>query len=295
MKPAHKQWQETLVFDTGSPRLAVRVDDRDQREWLAGAVVCPELNLHRIGHVGVGNMKHPYNVVRTNQSGAFFLACLSGEGRILVDGRWRACRAGMACLLPPKILNAFHSVPKSNWEFCWVRYQPTTGLAPFISFDSPVLSRFDARPLRSAITGLHQAGSSAPNPSAIHHWVELVQIYVQQFSQPWQRDERLTKLWGKVLTNLAADWPGARLAREANLSFEHLRRLCHRQLGRSPVNHVTYLRMRHAADLLTDTNEKVETIAQAVGYSNSYAFSATFKRWIGWSPSDFRHGGVKDP
>jgi transcriptional regulator GlxA family with amidase domain len=45
------------------------------------------------------------------------------------------------------------------------------------------------------------------------------------------------------------------------MSGENFRKLCQKALGRSPMKHLTYLRMRKAAELLTITNEKVETIA----------------------------------
>ena len=43
------------------------------------------------------------------------------------------------------------------------------------------------------------------------------------------------------------------------------------------MHHVTYLRMRRAAELLATTEDKIETIAGAVGYQNPFVFSTTFK------------------
>jgi YesN/AraC family two-component response regulator len=54
------------------------------------------------------------------------------------------------------------------------------------------------------------------------------------------------------------------------------------------MHHVTYLRMRRAAELLSATGDKVETIAAKVGYQNPFVFSTTFKKWIGWRPSEQR-------
>jgi len=118
--------------------------------------------------------------------------------------------------------------------------------------------------------------------------VELIQYYVLRFAQPWHVDDRLWKVWEKVAASLGEGWTLAALAHEAHLSGEHLRRLCRRQLGRSPMHHVTYLRMRRAVELLTSTNDKVETIAATVGYQNPFVFSTTFKKWIGWWPSEHR-------
>ena len=59
-------------------------------------------------------------------------------------------------------------------------------------------------------------------------------------------------------------------------------------LGRSPIKHLTYLRMRKAAEILSTTDHKIETIALALGYENPFAFSNTFLKWIGVRPSEHR-------
>ncbi|MBT3469511.1 MAG: helix-turn-helix transcriptional regulator, partial [Opitutae bacterium] len=66
-----------------------------------------------------------------------------------------------------------------------------------------------------------------------------------------------------------------------------LERLCLRQLGRTPRQHLIWLRMHRAAILLSSTNQKIETIAFEVGYANPFAFSSTFRRCMGWSPSNY--------
>ena len=92
----------------------------------------------------------------------------------------------------------------------------------------------------------------------------------------------------RVVAHLADPWSLAKLAREAGYSNEHLRRLCRRQLGRSPMHQVTYLRMRRATELLASTELTIEAIAHEVGYHNPFVFSNAFTKWIGWSPSEYR-------
>jgi len=104
----------------------------------------------------------------------------------------------------------------------------------------------------------------------------------------WKHDDRLRLLWERVTAQLAELWTLVRLAREAGYSKEHLRRLCQRQLGRSPIHQVTYLRMRRAAELLNTTERTIEAIAQEVGYQNPFVFSNAFTKWIGWRPSEYR-------
>ena len=59
------------------------------------------------------------------------------------------------------------------------------------------------------------------------------------------------------------------------------------------MQHVTYLRMQRASELLEETTHKIETIAAQVGYENPFVFSTTFKRWIGWRPSEYRKRKMK--
>lgn len=49
------------------------------------------------------------------------------------------------------------------------------------------------------------------------------------------------------------------------------------------------LRMNRAAELLENTDDKITSIASAVGYSDPLTFTKMFKRIKGMSPSDWRH------
>jgi transcriptional regulator GlxA family with amidase domain len=122
----------------------------------------------------------------------------------------------------------------------------------------------------------------------MHLWTELIHSYVLRFAQPHQSDARLWKLWEAVQQALDHPWTLDELATRACLSKEHLRKVCRRELGRTPMQQVTFMRMQHARHLLSTTREKVESISRQAGYANPFTFSNTFKKWIGWRPSEFR-------
>jgi two-component system response regulator YesN len=54
------------------------------------------------------------------------------------------------------------------------------------------------------------------------------------------------------------------------------------------MQHLTSLRIERAQHRLMATDDKVESIAQHVGYENASVFSRVFKRWVGRSPSAYR-------
>jgi AraC-like DNA-binding protein len=196
----------------------------------------------------------------------------------------------MACLLPPGELNAIEAIPRANWEFCWVCYQLPSEQRPIADVTSAVMAPFEPLPLNSAIQGLIYECSRLAQPTLIQTWTDLIHAYVRRFplSQQSDQPDGLGWLWERVARQPGEAWTLMRLAREAGYCSEHLRRLCRWQLGRSPVQHVTYLRLRRAAQLLATTEHTVEAIAHEVGYQSSFVFSNAFTKWIGWRPSDYR-------
>ena len=51
---------------------------------------------------------------------------------------------------------------------------------------------------------------------------------------------------------------------------------------------VTRLRMQQAQEYLINTDYMIKSIARLLGYSDSFSFSAAFKREAGCSPKQFR-------
>ena len=287
-----QQLSETHIPGKPSYWRAVRANERDERKWLKALPICPALEAHRIAHTGVMVARAPHRVVRMQQSGLYFLACLEGEGRALVDGKWKTCAAGQAVTLPAFAVNAFHAVTGKDWKYCWVRYEPQPGRRVVLGASSPQMAAFEGKALWCAIEGLIEESEGKGVPAALFHWVELIQGYVDRFAQPWQQDDRLARVWEQVAADVGYDWTLDELASRAFVSAEHLRRLCRKALGRTPMHHVTWLRMRKAAELLSTTQLKVESVANAVGYQNPFVFSNTFKEWVGWRPSEHRSRGV---
>jgi AraC-like DNA-binding protein len=287
MSRSDKHLSETDIRPPNAETVMIRADASDSRAWLADAAVCPALTHHQIRHLAVARMPSPFEIVRTRLGGSYFLACFGGEGRVLVDGRWTKCRPGHAVLLPPGTLHAFQTTPDRTWDFCWVRYQERSGQKPLAAAQTPIVARYDAEPLRLAILGLHRECTTANVPAAVDRWVALIHFYALRFAEPASHDRRLWKLWEQVSAALGDPWTISEMAKRVHLSEKHLQRLCQQELGRSPRQQLIWLRMRRAAELLVDGGTKIETIAAHVGYQNPFVFSTTFKRVMGWSPSEY--------
>lgn len=257
------------------------------RSTVIGAQACEALAARHIAHVDVVDAAAPYAVVRTHLSGAFLQVCLDGMGQTLLDGRWYVHKPGTASFSPAHVLHAFHCVPAGRWRIASIRFMPTSPRSAPGSL-APMMMAFDGQVLAHAILGLASEMAAAADPGTCTVWVDVIERYAARLLEPLEREPRLVLLWTAVKADLARNWTLADMARLAATSEEHLRRLCQKNLGRSPGKQLATLRMAQAAHLLATTADKVESVASQVGYANSFAFSNTFKRLTGFRPSDYR-------
>ena len=54
------------------------------------------------------------------------------------------------------------------------------------------------------------------------------------------------------------------------------------------MQHLAYMRIQRAQELLEKTNDKLEAIAPEVGYESALTFSRAFARCVGLTPSQYR-------
>lgn len=94
--------------------------------------------------------------------------------------------------------------------------------------------------------------------------------------------------------NLGHNWTLEELGQQAGLSRSALAERFRSAMGDTPLNHLRILRMQKAMQLLADTRQSLEQIAQAVGYQDAFGFSKVFKRTTGQSPRQFREQDTAD-
>ncbi|MCX6952016.1 MAG: AraC family transcriptional regulator [Verrucomicrobia bacterium] len=272
-------WKETTV------------DGARTRRWSLDAKQCPELKTQHIAWLGIDTVHAPYSRVRLAPSGSFFLACLEGEGRVWLEGRWQRVAAGSLCLAPPRVLNAFHAVPGKRWVFAWVRYDEAPWTKPLVGAGSPLRQAQGAEEFGRVIAGLRAEWEGDREADMVRHWVSLAHGLAWRRARPWRSGSRVGALWETVARDLTAEWKLGTLAKECSLSAEHLRRLCRRELGRTPMEHVTYMRIQRAQELLATTGDKLDAIAPRVGYRSAVVFSRAFVRCTGMTPTEYRERG----
>ncbi len=91
-----------------------------------------------------------------------------------------------------------------------------------------------------------------------------------------------------IESNFASNITLEEAAGNIHFSVSHFSRVFHAQLGVSFSDYVSSVRLKHAKDLLINSDKSITEIALESGYTNGDYFSAQFKKKTGITPSAFR-------
>ncbi len=257
---------------------------KNTRELILGQASCPSLIPYGVQLVGTSEAVLGFRFERIAPGFVQILACLGGEGEVLIDNEWKRCSPGQAYITPQRMPHSYRAIKRSTWKLVWLQYDE----ANVTIEEPPSLKTVDSPMFEQTFLGLYREQSTTAEHAVLASWAHLLDTTARRTLARQIHDPRLNELWELIASDLSRPWTLEEMADVANLSSEHLRRLCHATLHRSPMRHLTYLRMRHAAELLALSDMKIEVIGRLVGYDNQFAFSTAFKREIGLSPSSCR-------
>ncbi|MDR6317128.1 AraC family transcriptional regulator [Actinoplanes couchii] len=101
-------------------------------------------------------------------------------------------------------------------------------------------------------------------------------------------DPIMTEALGHLHRRPSHPWTTAELAAELSVSRATLARRFQSVIGQSPGTYLTRWRMDLAARRLRDTDDPIDSIARAVGYTSVYAFNRAFHRSRAEPPGRYR-------
>lgn len=269
----------------GPPQEPKHVIGRNTSEIIIKSEHCAALKRHGIVVAGISDAAAPFSMSRLPAWHTEVLACFAGRGLQWVGGRWVPQTSGIVCIAPDGATQAFQALRAERWRFVWVQYHP--GKLPLATREV-TLRASDPEPVRASVALLHRELQGDANPAVLQQLADLLQMLVMRILGRHELDARVTRVLERVAADLSYHWTLPELAKTAKVSTEQLRRLFQRYLGRSPLRRVLELRLAQAAERLRTTDDKLESIAHAVGYRSVYALSSAFTRELGYSPSVFR-------
>ena len=101
-----------------------------------------------------------------------------------------------------------------------------------------------------------------------------------------RREQQFLRARRYVLDRLREPLTVAEVARAMGFSREYLHRLFRTYEGQPPQVWIQQNRMTYATSLLQSEGRSVKQVALAMGWDDPYAFSRSFKRFMGVPPSE---------
>ncbi|MDP0498235.1 MAG: AraC family transcriptional regulator [Verrucomicrobiota bacterium JB024] len=146
------------------------------------------------------------------------------------------------------------------------------------------------------ILGLMKRLRSADNPADNIHvefdiagLMRWVLARVQETHHPdAPRLELLKHARERIREQAATREPLELILKGTGLSYSRLRSLFRQTYGTGPGEYRVQVRIEQACALLETTGDRVQEIADRLGYSDAFAFSKQFRQHVGVSPSAFR-------
>lgn len=252
------------------------------RQWGAASGSCPALSSYGIRSVGVAQVGLGYKIVRLRPTFGHINICLEGSGLHLVDRQWIELPTGAAILRPAFDTQGAWQRERKPWRMAWVIFDERTD--PLASRQETVsrVVQTDPAAWDCALKGLRLELETFMDPQHLAAWAQTVFLLSRRVLSG--EVDRLAPLWQHVESRLAHPWSVTELAAWAEMSEVHLRRLTRAAWHRSPMQHVSWLRIRRAEYLFSLPGQTVENVAAEVGYESPSSFTAAFKRWRGRSP-----------
>ncbi len=228
------------------------------------------------------------------------IVCLSGNGRVWLEGKLLHLRRGYGIVLPPRRAHVYSADMDDPWSLFWVHFEGKRATDYVAALALPALrprfwvqnvenleESFEEchRHVRGGYTDAELIGLSTGFARL------LGQCRTLQRSTSLRRrksEDRVLRTLRFMREHLGENLTLAQMAGCAGLSVAHLGAIFRRQLNCSPIEFHIRLRLHRACELLEISDHTVSEIAHALGYADPLYFSRLFRQKIGQSPSDFR-------
>ena len=242
------------------------------------------------------------------------LLILSDGTEGVVEGQRVRFRRGELLLFPPYCLHCIYCDQPEGADVCLIQcwenflldtaYTSVAGtkkqfMRCFLPFLNPSLTQIAEFFMTAAVMG---------DTSTAKHWIRMLADMIcrygdaEQISAPRGTDyghdlrskEDMIAVCRYISDHIRDKLTVPELASRAGYSVSHFSRIFHKNIGCSPGEYITRVKVREAQMLLCSSRQSVTEVAYCLNFSNPNNFSRTYRRILGHSPNKDRVEGKKE-
>lgn len=227
---------------------------------------------------------------------------VAGQGNFYCRGRQYSVGEGSSFFIFPDELVSYESSAESPWHYYWVGFRSVAACQLLsdagVSADMPIVDFTEGSSVPSLLRLIEQHYMDR-SPFAKLQTVAYTQLLLAEYGKSLNANapQSSTTTEGAGTIDQAIRWMNAhyhepisieRLAQSIGYHRAHMTKLFHKYTGSSPMAYLFQLRMRRAQSLLHGILS-IEQVANATGYADPLYFSKQFKKWMGLTPTEYRH------
>lgn len=285
MAVTFKNITETLIIPNGSmERFVVFSGGAESEYWFGNGVLLS----------GISDLKRGYLVSRPHCKHHFIGLCLRGAMGFRLEEKNSSLTPGQMLFL--KAGDSHHYWADTPFGMIWWHLNPRH---PRWADLSSLESRFLEGGKIAMLAGLMETAyeesqspfhSSGRLPEALCGLI-LAMIEREVGLAPGEdiagaARRRIESVWKDISAAPAKPWTVERMARRVGMSKPRFHAIVKDCIGKSPMAVVRSIRIERAKALLR-SGQKLESVAEMIGYNSQFSLSRAFKKCVGTSPRYF--------
>ncbi len=235
-----------------------------------------------------------YRIERTPSKVCVVEYILSGEGKVVWEGKEYWVKEGDMYLLPPDRDHLYYSDDINPWEKIWFNAGGPLINLLLETYDLQNKIIFPTTNGRSFIEDIHRIGRSAKsndekNREAALVFHALLQFLHSNYHSSFEKySETMFLLKNYIENHIETNFSLQDLSKIVSLSESQVVRNFKRELGTTPYDYLLSLKIEQAKKLLKNSGLMIKEISVQLGFCDEHYFSSLFKKKTGLRPTEYR-------
>ncbi|MBS7578052.1 MULTISPECIES: AraC family ligand binding domain-containing protein [unclassified Enterococcus] len=230
----------------------------------------------------------------------------AGQGYFEINNRRIALKAGDIFVLPAEIETYYQADFKNPWSYIWIGISGNTLVEFFyrtqLSENNWVLHNVRHSQFLTYFMQLQKLISNDSSTKDIELQINLFSMFkslIREYPRLTPNRQNQAEQYAEaahrfITTNYIKKIKIKDVLDHVALSRSYLFTIFKNKYGISPQHYLLNLRMNQAISLLLNSDYSMQMISNAIGFSDSLAFSSAFKKRYSISPTKFRAENQKN-